>query len=141
MRKEPFFVYDYEMEFHPNGKSSTRPRVTMAIVPRFARTDSDQLIGYGVGFAICSPKDNPCKRVGRKQALKRAAMAIKQHDFQPPVFVDNLAGTDTISGFYVPADEPLNMLPKDQDFVDPYEFLSDVGVHKLFKTLSTALKK
>lgn len=140
MRKTPFFVYDYEMEHHDNGKSSTRPRVTVAIVPRVSRTDRDRVIGFGVGFSICSKLDNPCKRAGRKAALRRAASAIVQNDHVPPIHVDRLAGHHTISGFYVPAGGPTD-LPVDPELAGPYDFLSGPGARKLEGVLEAALKQ
>ena len=68
MEQAKFYYFRDEM---------SRPVITKC------RLETD--VGTGIGFAICSPMDMPCKRVGRGIARQRAVHAVKTKGNSGPI--------------------------------------------------------
>lgn len=60
------------------------PRITLC------RYEEDGFVAYG--WAICSPRDIPCKKTGRSIALQRAKYALHSQDTEwhfPRIYLNN----------------------------------------------------
>ena len=89
-------VTDERVHFYYKRDKDNNPLVTVCLIHGSE--------GVGRGVAVCSPEDNPVKKIGREYAKRRALKAYWEKQTSEPITQDNpnsiMLNVDTINTFW-----------------------------------------